>query len=174
MVSVWPIGSTDLNLWLITVGNSGMVGLFLAWFLERLPGWANPPKWLLERLSPVWGGRVVKLWPPLKFWGVFAVAVCLPLAFTIVYYQAGTAFISQQQVWGSLVIQGLLLWVSTQAAHVIDPKRLIEFMNVLIKYGPILLALIDKSRASTGSATGLPTGSPADDSVWSELLKRAG
>jgi len=170
MVDIWPIGSTDLSSWIRAVLNTGLVALAISWFVERLPGWQKPPTWLLLRLSPEQGGWLVKLWPPLKMWSLFVVAVALPTLVTIFYYGAGPEFMAQRYVWGEMALQGLVLWAFTQAAHVVDPKRLIEFMGAVIKYGPMLLRLVEQSRG----ASGLSGGTANDDSIWTELIRRAG
>lgn len=141
MASIWFLGSTDLQQFIITVVSSGIVGAIISWVLERVPGWNEPPKWL-----PLW---LISQWPRIKRWTVFAVAVALPFLVTIFVYGAGPDFIGLMGVWASLTMQGLVIWLFTQAAHVVDPARMIELIKLAIQLGPVLLKTLQDAQRET-------------------------
>lgn len=169
MTSVWLLGSTDFQQFAIALGSNGLVGLVIAWVLEKAPGWASPPGWVP---SQAWGQ-----WPRLKRWFVFLLTVATPTLFTIVFHNAGPEFLAQRTVWGSLAMQGLVVWVFSQLGHVVDPGRLITLINVVIGYGPLLLEALRAGRPPASAAfpgTLQKRATPGPGEGWDDFLKRAG
>lgn len=131
MASVWFLGSTDLQQFLITVLSNGLLGMAVAWIIERAPGWNTPPDGL-----PAWA---IANWPRLKRWAVFAGAVALPLLVAVGLYGAGPAFLAQTGVFASLAAQGLVMWIGTQVGHVVDPALMRALVKVMIEIAPYVL-----------------------------------
>jgi len=130
MASIWFLGSTDLPQFIITVLSNGLVGLAVAWIIERAPGWNTPPTWL-----PAWASAN---WPRFKRWTVFGGAVALPLVVAVVLYGAGPQFIGQTGVFASLAAQGLVMWLGTQVGHVVDPALMRALVKALIEMTPYI------------------------------------
>lgn len=146
---------------LVTLLKTGAVGVAVAWIIERAPGWNTPPTWLPATL--------VANWPRVKRWGVFVGAVALPTLIAVFFYGMGPEYLTQTGVWTALAVQGLAMWVATQAGHVVDPTLMRSFIKALIDLTPTLIELF-KVRNTSVEPGGISLSAQIDADDFADKL----
>ena len=123
IISVFQLGTTDLQQFLIAITSSGLIGIIISWFTEQIPLWRAAPSW-----APLW---IKTNWSGFKRWLMFAVTVALPFLVALAMGNS-PEFVSQSPFWQGLVVQGLVVWLGSQFGHSVNPNRVKPYVSLLL------------------------------------------